>query len=58
MKRYDRMIEMQGQIVSIISSLEPSRCNEIEVASILANLALSHHVPSYIFVNGKKKNVG
>lgn len=58
MKRYDRMIEMQGQIVSIISSLAPTKANEIEVATILCNLALSHNVPAYIFVNGKRKNVG
>lgn len=57
MKRYDRMLEMRWQIVTILESLEPTKANEIEMAAILSNLALSHNSKSFIFVNGKRKNV-
>lgn len=55
MKRDDRMKNMILQLCNILNGLKPTKANELEIAAILANVAISHNQPAHIYKNGKRK---
>lgn len=57
MKRDDRMKNMILQLCNILEGLQPTQANELEIAGILSNVALSHNQPAHIYKNGKRKEV-
>lgn len=58
MKRDDRMKNMILQLCNILEGLQPTQANELEIAGILSNVALSHNAPAHIYdKNGRRKEV-
>lgn len=58
MKRDDRMKNMILQLSNILNGLKPTQANELEIAGILSNVALSHNAPAHIYdKNGRRKEV-
>ena len=58
MKRYNRMRNMIFQLCTILEGLDATQANEIEIAVILSNVALSHNSPAHIYdKNGRRKEV-
>lgn len=56
MKRYYRMKNMILQLCNILEGLQPTQANELEIAGILSNVALSHNAPAHIYdKNGRRK---
>lgn len=58
MKRANRMRNMIFQLCTILEGLDATQANEIEIAGILSNVALSHNAPAHIYdKNGRRKEV-
>lgn len=58
MKRYNRMRNMIFQLCNILEGLQATQANEMEIAGILSNVALSHNAPAHIYdKNGRRKEV-
>lgn len=58
MKRANRMRNMIFQLCTILEGLDATQANEMEIAGILSNVALSHNAPAHIYdKNGRRKEV-
>lgn len=58
MKRANRMRNMIFQLCTILEGLDATQANEIEIAGILSNVALSHNAPAHVYdKNGRRKEV-
>lgn len=58
MKRANRMRNMIFQLCTILEGFDATQANEIEIAGILSNVALSHNAPAHIYdKNGRRKEV-
>lgn len=52
------MRNMIFQLCNILEGLQPTQANELEIAGILSNVALSHNAPAHIYdKNGRRKEV-